>query len=1388
MDYDMNDVQYSLILSNEIATVATALRQNSKWAFVASRYDDEEQLDDPLLEEFLSLRQKVMYWGNWALVDPLEYLSPFLEAIRSQEVSGPITSVALSSLMKLLTSNVISPATTNSAEAIRRIVSSVRECRFEGTGSSADEAVLLRILQVLVAAVRSDVGTLLAARDVQDIFLTMIQWCEVGEGTPGSEVSGVFTQSSRQLLGEMVGALFARLRLSRMGELGGVDACRGRPKGSPMSGSKSVNSDMSKGGRSASGHSASKSDASAASASMGAPLLMFGIEPFWEIFRYLISLASTESRGPGADDVVLFALQLIHTSIVSGGEALADHRGLQCIMRQHLFMALTRALSRGHQSIQSAVFQVVLAMYKLFGDRILLQLECFMQSSLLRLCEGKGCQSQEHQEVALEALLDFCGYPGFLHDMYLNLDCRVERSNLFEDICSLLSKTAFPVKSPLGAIHMISLEGLLAMLYSLSAQCCTDGTTAQLPPEPKAELPNYIDIWGNLLEGRSPGLEVFINEVSTSGRDQVDAGVQLIRLEKAIKRRVSVAADHFNKDFKKGFQYMQAMKLLPDKEDCTAIAHFLRVCQNLDKTMIGELLGESDDFYKQVLQEFAQSFRFQDVPFDLALRMFLDTFKVGGEAQKIDRAMENFGRVYYKTQVNGLMASSDAAFTLAFSIIMLNTDLHSSGVKKKMTMEEFVRNNRGINDNENFPREFLESLYRSISQNPIRLQDTSAGEVPIVRWLVLDQQSETERGRMLRTNDRELKGGHALDRDMFSLIWGPTVAAVSVVLDQAEDITTVQTALTGLKLAAKIASYYRVDEVIDSLVVTLCKFTMQLAPGAIKPMVNFGHNSKAQVAMETVFFVASRYGDSLRAAGWRSIMDLVVRLYRLGLLPNTFWQEANGLPEEEGRSPETESVKMTSDSGDLSSYATTSLSRLFMSGGAEKQLTREEQEAQERTVRCVEHCRIDELFLDTKFLQPEPLLELVRAVTWASGSAPRQINDEKTSVVCLELMFSVTIRNRDRINKLWPLVHDHLKSVIIPSDRPISKTLVEAGVLGLLRVCQRILVYKPEVADLLLTSLQFVRNLDSEMIREMAEKVATEVLALIKGAASFIHQGWAWSTICLLIILTAASPPAFKTALDAFIHIVKDGAHLTPVNFSDCLSTARSFVERTATHQPDRAIQVLDLMGDMVVWLPSWKSSQGERRLGYPAPPEKGLDRAQCWSDVIKALCSFSSQESAPQVRNHAAVKLHNAIIMGEQLQLDAQQWGAVLKYELIPLVQALITREKAWDVEENFQTVKLAVKTLSKTFLQFLNLLQKLPTFSAIWLEMLTVLQKSCYRHNELAESVPEDVKNMLLVMAKEGVLTQDWKDSKGKNLWEATWREAQRISYALTPKILVS
>lgn len=91
-------------------------------------------------------------------------------------------------------------------------------------------------------------------------------------------------------------------------------------------------------------------------------------------------------------------------------------------------------------------------------------------SKLLGLSQfsGKGVTSVEQQEAALEGLLDLCRQPGFVHDVFANCDCRVERANLFEDICTLISNTALPVaKGTIGPQHLISLEALLSILEAL---------------------------------------------------------------------------------------------------------------------------------------------------------------------------------------------------------------------------------------------------------------------------------------------------------------------------------------------------------------------------------------------------------------------------------------------------------------------------------------------------------------------------------------------------------------------------------------------------------------------------------------------------------------------------------------------------------------------------------------------------------------------------------------------------------------------------------------------------------------------------------------------------------------------------------------------------------
>lgn len=67
--------------------------------------------------------------------------------------------------------------------------------------------------------------------------------------------------------------------------------------------------------------------------------------------------------------------------------------------------------------------------------------------------------------------------------------------------------------------------------------------------------------------------------------------------------------------------------------------------------------------------------------------------------------------------------STDGAYILAYSVILLNTDAHNPQVKKRMTKADFVKNNRGINDNSDLPEEFLHTIYDDIVNNEIKMKD-----------------------------------------------------------------------------------------------------------------------------------------------------------------------------------------------------------------------------------------------------------------------------------------------------------------------------------------------------------------------------------------------------------------------------------------------------------------------------------------------------------------------------------------------------------------------------------------------------------------------------------------------------------------------------------------
>ena len=72
----------------------------------------------------------------------------------------------------------------------------------------------------------------------------------------------------------------------------------------------------------------------------------------------------------------------------------------------------------------------------------------------------------------------------------------------------------------------------------------------------------------------------------------------------------------------------------------------LLVCHGVCQTQVGEFLGDNERFNKEVMYAYVDQMDFQGKDFVSALRIFLEGFRLPGEAQKIDRLMEKFAARY----------------------------------------------------------------------------------------------------------------------------------------------------------------------------------------------------------------------------------------------------------------------------------------------------------------------------------------------------------------------------------------------------------------------------------------------------------------------------------------------------------------------------------------------------------------------------------------------------------------------------------------------------------------------------------------------------------------------------------------------------------------------
>jgi len=1072
------------------------------------------------------------------------------------------------------------------------------------------------------------------------------------------------------------------------------------------------------------------------------------------------------------------------------------------------------------------------------------QVAACLQWALLPLAEGPP---GEAQRLALDVLTQVVAHaPCLPGELFLNFDCDMRRPPLFERTAAILAKAAFPSgAAPPSGSTAVALEALNSMLDAMAdrsaaldaslvriaastpsgtAGAAANGNGAQHPHGPLAPPVFTTDVW------RHPG--AFLGTVAqrAAAGDTASAFTAVCDAQ-ALRARVADGAEHFNRDAGKGLFLLRAAGLLPAEPltgaesaevHALGVASFLRHASGLDKAAVGEYLGAPGDDIAAVLRCYAGTFDFGGLPLDAALRLFLDGFLLPGEAQKISRCLEAFAHRYYTCNLGGVAADSDSAYVLSYSLIMLNTDLHNPQVKTKMTRDQFVRNNRGTNGGQDWPRDVLVAMYEAIAADAIRMSAQSAvGGASGAAWLAASRAADAGDGDLVTLDG--LPGlAAALDCHLFERLWGPAAGALAAALEHYSaggSSNAMQDAASGLASLAKVAAAHGQAHVVDHVLVQLCRMTAAHpapgAPSAEAAAALFGADMRARLAAAAACGVAARHGDCVQS-GWKPLVELLLRLHAMGLiqLPGTDDEQQTAAGDAAGVSSNQQAGGSDADGGALpplpSVLAAPTMTRPA-SGGLLRgfstllsldvdplpppPLTPSEIEAVARAKRCGEQCRVHELVADTKFLEAPALLAFAQAcvdVGSPTGSSGSGYTSATQQVACLDLLAALAVRNRDRITLLWPLLVAHMRGCV--TKQSPGSPVGGRALLTLMRICQRLLPYKHELADDLLSALRLALSLDDATADALMPRLAEEVRTLLRVAGwTHLHAPQAWDTLARLLAAASSHQQAGAAAFEALTSVMADSRFGALVSdqavapgpaFGPCCGAASAFASGHASD--DRSCAAIALLA---------AAGTGLANRGAEACVASGAGAMQqvhsAWTDVALLLASHCT-DARPVVRDDAMAGLLRVLLAGaDGMQPPASLLRRIYEDALLPLASQLVdtARRRGRDAAAAERSLVSALPLLCKPLLGHLNELRNWlqpGEWHALWASILDrlVAASRVASSDELADAVPEALKNAILVLA---TCCPDGESGPSDDpFWEMTWRRAAAVDAGLTPKML--
>ncbi|XP_078396506.1 brefeldin A-inhibited guanine nucleotide-exchange protein 1 isoform X5 [Cetorhinus maximus] len=895
----------------------------------------------------------------------------------------------------------------------------------------------------------------------------------------------------------------------------------------------------------------------------------------------------------------ILSLQLLLSILQNAGPIFRTNEMFINAIKQYLCVALSKNGVSSVPEVFELSLSIFLTLLSNFKTHLKMQIEVFFKEIFLYILET-STSSFDHKWMVIQTLTRICADAQSVVDIYVNYDCDLNAANIFERLVNDLSKIAqgrgghelgmTPVQEL--SLRKKGLECLVSILKCMVEWSkdlyVNPNSQTSLGQEKTSEqdnndnkYPDTINRYGsiNSLDSTaSSGIGSYSTQ--TSGADNPEQYEVLKQQKEIIEQGIEL----FNKKPKRGIQYLQEQGMLgTTPED---IAQFLHQEERLDTTQVGEYVGDNDKFNKEVMYAYVDQLDFSSKDFVSALRMFLEGFRLPGEAQKIDRLMEKFAARYLEcNQGQTLFASADTAYVLAYSIIMLTTDLHSSQVKNKMTKDQYIKMNRGINDSKDLPEEYLSAIYDEIAGKKISMKETkeltiksskqnvaSEKQRRLLYNLEMEQMAKTAKALMEAVSHVQAPFTSAthLDhvRPMFKLAWTPFLAAFSVGLQDCDDTEVAFLCLEGIRCAIRTACIFNIQLERDAYVQALARFTLLTASSGITEM-----KQKNIDTIKTLITVAHTDGNYL-GTSWHEILKCISQL-ELAQLIGTGVKARYISGTVRGREGS------VSGSRDQTADEFLSLGLGTLVGGAvdRKQIASIQESIGETSSQSVV-VAVDRIFTGSTRLDGNAIVDFVRwlcAVSMdelASPTHPRMFSLQKI----VEISYYNMGRIRLQWSRIWEVIGDHFNKVgcnpnedvaifAVDSLRQLSMKFLEKGELANFRFQK----------DFLRPFEHIMKKNRSPTIRDMVVRCIAQ---MVNSQAGNIRSGW--KNIFSVFHLAASDQDesivelAFQTTGHIVMNVFAKYFPATIDSFQDAVKCLSEFACNAAF--PDTSMEAIRLI------------------------------------------------------------------------------------------------------------------------------------------------------------------------------------------------------------------